>query len=437
MKCWHAIRVSRESDGMKSKTWKSAVRASLLAAGAVLAALSLAAQAPTGRFVGTITAINGNVLTVKPDTGDVRQVEVPETAALKRVEPGQKDLSSAAAIQLSDLATGDRVLVQLDPNSSGDTPQALRVVTIKAGDVAQKQQQEREDWARNGAGGLVKSVDTQAGVIVLTSGTGASLKIIKVHVSPKTVLRRYAPASVRFDLAQPGPIDAIQPGDQLRARGTKNADGTEIDATEVVSGSFRNISGMIASLDASSSTFVVKDLLTKKQVTVHITPDAQMHALPEMMAKMMAARLKGTAPAGAPGAPGGAAPAAGSAASPSGGQAPAGAAGSAPGQQRSWGGQGGSPGGGQWNGQGGAGRGPGGGGDMSQMLNRTPVIHFPDLKKGDAVMLVATAGTSDVTAITLLTGVEPLLEAPEASRNLLSNWSMGGGGGGGGESEGP
>ena len=26
-------------------------------------------------------------------------------------------------------------------------------------------------------------------------------------------------------------------------------------------------------------------------------------------------------------------------------------------------------------------------------------------------------------------GVEPLLEAPEASRNLLANWSMGSGGG--------
>ena len=40
-------------------------------------------------------------------------------------------------------------------------------------------------------------------------------------------------------------------------------------------------------------------------------------------------------------------------------------------------------------------------------------------------MLVATDGSSEVTAITLLAGVEPLLEAPVASQNLLSNWSMG------------
>ena len=56
------------------------------------------------------------------------------------------------------------------------------------------------------------------------------------------------------------------------------------------------------------------------------------------------------------------------------------------------------------------------------------MIKLADLQKGEAVMVVATDGSTDVNAITLLAGVEPLLEAPAAS-NLLSNWSMGGGGG--------
>lgn len=62
------------------------------------------------------------------------------------------------------------------------------------------------------------------------------------------------------------------------------------------------------------------------------------------------------------------------------------------------------------------------------MLSRAPAIQIADLKKGDAVLLVSTDGTTDVTVITLLAGVEPLLEAPAAS-SMLSNWSMGGGGG--------
>lgn len=384
-----------------------------VAAATLFVSLQAFAQAPSGRFVGTITAINGDSLTVKTDAGEVRQVAVPASALVQRVEPGQKSLSNAATIKLTDLETGDRVLVRLDADATGSTPQAAQIVTIKAADVAQKQQQDREEWQRNGVGGLVKSVDPSSGVIVLASGAGPTLKTITVHVSNSTVLKRYAPASVRFDLAQPAPIDAIHVGDQLRAHGTKNPDGTEIEAAEVVSGSFRNIAGTVSSLDSSSSTMVVKDLATKKQVTIHVPADTQMHTLPEMMARMIAARLKGSPGGGAGAAPGRT------------------EASSAGGQQHNWNGQGG--GNGQFAGQG---RRPGGaGGDMQQVLNRAPMIQFSDLKKGEAVMLVSTAGTSDVTAITLLTGVEPLLEAPEASQNLLSNWSMGSGGAGEAESQ--
>ena len=395
-----------------------------LSAMAILAAFTLA-QTGAVRYVGTITAINGDTLTVKTDAGELRQVEVAATATLRRVEPGQKDLSGAAAIQLADLETGDRVLVRLDPSATGAVPQAAQVVTIKAADVAQKQLQDREEWQRSGVGGLVKSVDPNAGLIVLASGAGPTLKVVSVRVSKSTVLKRYAPTSVRYDLAQTAPISEVQPGDQLRARGSKNADGTEIDALEVVSGSFRNISGTISSLDTSNSSFTVKDLLTKKQVTVHVTPNAQMRALPEPMARMLAARLKGTTPAGAGGAPGSAAGQRGGAAMmqpPGGTPTPGGLGGPGNGQRAS-----GGPGGGAgWI----RGGGPGQSGDMQQVLNRAPAIQFSDLKKSEAVMLVSTSGSSDVTAITLLTGVEPLLEAPEASRNLLANWSMGSGGGG-------
>ena len=377
-----------------------------------LLALAIAATTwlysqPADRFVGTITALSGDTLTVKTDADGLREVEVPASAVLKRVEPGQKDLSAAVDIGLADLETGDRVLVKLASGVAGTTPQAAQIVTIKRADVAEKEQKERADWQLRGVGGLVKSVNAAEGAIVVTSGAGATAKTVTIHVSNTTVLKRYAPGSVRFDLAQPAPIDAVHPGDQLRARGEKNAAGTEMAAEEVVSGSFRNISGMIVSLDSAASTIVVKDLLTKKPVTVHITPDAQMHALPEMMAKLLAVRLKGVTPSA--GAAGRAQEIAGS--------APAGGAAGPGGQQY------GQAGGRQW-----AGAGQTQSGSMQQMLNRTPVIQFSDLKKGDAVMLVSTQGTAEVTAITLLSGVEPLLEAPEASQSLLSNWSMGSGG---------
>jgi hypothetical protein len=254
-------------------------------------------------------------------------------------------------------------------------------VAIKQTDLAARQQKDREDWQRNGAGGLVKSVDPQSGVIVIGTGFGPTAKTISIRTTKATILKRYAAASIRFDDARPAPIEAIHGGDQLRARGTKSADGTSIDAEEVVSGTFRNVSGTIASLDAAASTIVVKDLATKKLVTIHIDSEAQMRRLPEMAARMIAARFKnGGSDVSAP--------------------APA-----SPAQGNS--------------------RGGSGGGDPQQMLNRLPPIQIADLNKGDAIMLVSTDGTTDVTAITLLAGVEPLLEAPAASQSLLNNWSLG------------
>ena len=355
--------------------------ATVLLVAASFTAIHAGAQAAS-RFLGTISAISGDTLTVKTDAGDVHQVQVPSSAVLKRIEPGQKDLTTAVDMKFSDLATGDRVLVKLDPAAPAGVSQAMQIIAIKAADVATKQQQDREDWQKRGVGGLVKSVDPAAGVIVLTSGVGATAKTITVNTTKSTVLKRYAPASVNFDQAKVAPIDEVHAGDQLRARGTKNADGTQIAAEEVVSGTFRNVSGMITSIDPSTSTLVVKDLATKKQVTIHITPDAQMKRLPDTMAQMLAARLKGGSSGG------GSAPRA------------------------------------QYTGQRAGGQ---GGGDSQQMLNRLPAIQLADLKKGEAVMLVSTDGANEVTAITLLAGVEPLLEAPAASQNLLNNWSMGSG----------
>lgn len=71
----------------------------------------------------------------------------------------------------------------------------------------------------------------------------------------------------------------------------------------------------------------------------------------------------------------------------------------------------------------------GGGADFQQILNRMPAVTLSDLHKGDAVVIVATEGaTSASTAITLLTGVEPILQAaPTAGQAMmLTPWSLGG-----------
>lgn len=70
-----------------------------------------------------------------------------------------------------------------------------------------------------------------------------------------------------------------------------------------------------------------------------------------------------------------------------------------------------------------------GSGDFQQFLNRMPPVAVTDLHKGDAVLIVATQGSeSGATAITLLSGVEPILQAaPSATQAMmLTPWSLGG-----------
>ena len=146
--------------------------AGALVAGFLLALAPAAhAQAPATRYLGTVTTISGDTLTVKTDAGDEHQVQVPSTAQLKQIEPGQTDLSKAQSIEFSSLTTGDRVLVNLDPSVTSGTPQALRIIAIKHADVTKMQETEIEAW-NQGVHGLVKSVDPSTGAIVVATRVG-------------------------------------------------------------------------------------------------------------------------------------------------------------------------------------------------------------------------------------------------------------------------
>ena len=122
---------------------------------------------------------------------------------------------------------------------------------------------------------------------------------IAVHITKDTILRRYAPGSVKFDDAKPARQRMhIKAGDQLRARGTRSADGSEVSAEEVVSGAFRNIAGTIKAIDPASNTMTVQDAIGKSAVVVKVSSDSQMKKLPPEMAQRIAMRLKGTAGGG-------------------------------------------------------------------------------------------------------------------------------------------
>src|SRR6201987_5455413 len=256
------------------------------------------AQAPVAKQVGVVKSLNGNTLTLTTDSGTDVSVQIVSNAKMVPVAPGQTDLKSATPIQLADLHVGDRILVRGQPSSDGKSFVAVGVIAMSRSDVEARHQSEREDWQKRGIGGLVSSVDPATGTITISVTAAGGKKTIAIHTTSASILRRYAPDSVSFDEAKPAPSDLIKPGDQLRARGTRSADGSEFAAEEVVSGSFRNIAGTISTIDANANTMAVMDLISKKSFAVKITSQSQLRRLPPEIAQRIAFRLKGAGATG-------------------------------------------------------------------------------------------------------------------------------------------
>ncbi len=392
------------------------------------------AQVAPVRPVGVVTEIKPGQLTLKTDAGPSLTVHMPEGTTLLRVPPGAKDLKSATPISIEDIAPGDRVLIRGAVSEDQKSVEAKSVIVMSRASLAAAHHEEAQEWQRRGIGGVVKAVDPAAQQVTIavpnTPPTpGNPTHPVVISLADKASVLRYAPDSVKFSDAKPGTLADIKVGDQVRALGTKSEDGTKFTAEKLVSGTFRNMGATVISVDVAAGTVTVKDLANGKPLLVRTNADSKLHTLPPFLAQMIARFNSGGAPNGAEGAgpagqPGGAG---NSSAQPAGGfRGPQGSQAGGPG------GNGGAGGPGGMNGiRGGPPR------DFNQMLERTPALALGDLKPGEALIVVSTEGAnpSEVTAIAVLAGVEPILQArPKGSNEVvLGPWNMSVGGGGGEE----
>jgi len=374
------------------------------------------------KALGVIKSIQTNSITIVAESGGDVTASLDPSTKILRVPPGEKDLKNATVLQVQDLQPGDRVLIRGQASPDGDAHKiaALAVIVMKQADVAAKKQHDREDWQKRGVGGLVTQMEVATDTITISSSGVGTSRSVTVHVAKDTILRRYAPDSVNFDDAKPVPVAQFmaetKAGDQLRARGIRTVDGSELSAEEVVSGTFRNIAGVIKAIDTASNSVTIQDAISKSAVIVKVTSDSQVKKLPLEMAQRIAMRLKATS-GGSGEQPGGDGQGQGKGMGR--GQGSAASSGTQPGTSTEVQ----------------AARGPGGNGppDFQRLLSRLPNSKLADLEKGDAVMIVSTEGGNSgaVTAITLLAGVEPILRAApnRSASSLLSPWSLGSAGG--------
>jgi hypothetical protein len=379
------------------------------AAGVVcLAVLGWSQAAPQrAEFAGKVTAVDAAAgqITVQSSKGQSIVATASEKTAILHAVPGENDPRKWPRMQTGAISNGDEVVVYYRGALDQKPLTATTLVVRTKDDLAQLAQKELADWKARGTRGIVDATDAAANTITLKAGQ----RTVTVRASEKTKWHRYSPDSPKPADATPSSLAEVQPGDQVNVLGNHEPDGS-IAAEVIYSGAFRQLAATIVSIDAAKGEMQVKDLATKKALTIRITPESTMKKLPDEVAEMLARRYRGG----------------GRGAGMGGGRGPGMGGGI----------RGGMPGGGPPQGPGGGAPGMGRGGDLNAMLDHLPAMPLADLKPKDAIMVSTTAGSDPnrVTVIMLLAGVEPILTAaPTATRDIMSGWNLGGGGEGGGE----
>jgi hypothetical protein len=87
---------------------------------------------------------------------------------------------------------------------------------------------------------------------------------------------------VSFTEAKAGKLAEVAPGDQIRARGEKNADGTRLNAEDVVFGTFVTKAGTITAINAKGREITIRELATNKPLTVKLAAETKVRLLPPM-----------------------------------------------------------------------------------------------------------------------------------------------------------
>ena len=359
----------------------------LCAVALLVGAPSLAAQttnpapAPASDPAITSLSVMGVVSELKPDTkqvvvttaaGSQVTVTLSDRTVFMRIPPGEKTKDKFIKIERTDFGMGDSVFARGRMSEDRKSMPALEFYVMSKGDIAEKRDRERSEWRTRGLAGTISALNPEKKEISVDARTAEGPKPLLVAVTNETKFRRYAPDSVRFSDAKAGSFTDLKVGDQLRALGTKSADGTRFTPEEIVTGSFQTISGTITEIDAEKKEIKIKDLQSQQPVTVVVSKDSSMRRLtPEMVTALT------------PGKPDAAKPAAK------------------------------------------------GSGDLQEMFDQLPTFTLQDLKAGDQILISSTKGAdaSRVTAIAVVSGVGPLLQNNQGGRATavsLGAMSLGG-----------
>lgn len=150
------------------------------------------AQVPE-KLVGSVSAIAlaKATLDVKGQDGTTVTIHLTTDTVLQRVAPGEKSLKNAETLQVTDIAIGDKVLVNSDPA----TGMARRLVVMSATAITKHDEADKAAWTKNGIAGIVAAKTGDDLTLRLRTLQGETQA--HVLVSKDTSFRKYAEDSVQ------------------------------------------------------------------------------------------------------------------------------------------------------------------------------------------------------------------------------------------------
>jgi hypothetical protein len=323
------------------------------------------ASAAQSRIVGEVTAVDkaANQVTIKADDGATIIITTIPTTSVLRLPAGETAAQNAVKISLGDIAVGDRIFAK-GTVAGGGIPVVVSQIVVSGATVSASPAPQRLEARNRGLNGRVTALNPDKKEISVQSRSRDGVGTITIQASDATRFFRYAPDSLDIKNASRSSFAGLKVGDQLRALGETNADGTRFTADEIISGLIGRAGGQVTAANPAANEITVKNSQTGQSLTITVGPHSMLrHVSAEAAAAFDPPR---STPSSSPQS-------------------------ERPGERRE------RPAGEE--------RRPRAGRNFQEMLESLPAVKVSELKKGDTVFLSGTqADPSHMTAIMLLIG---------------------------------
>jgi hypothetical protein len=326
--------------------------------------LNIIETRPRQNLIGQVASIDrsGGKIVIQTESKTSVTISFNDKTVYRRVLPGQTSLENAEQIAVSDLSVGDRILIP--GGAAGEQTPVRQIIVMARATLDARRDEDAEKRKARTINGRIAAINPENKEITIQTRRSGKIETITIVPAENIKFMRYAADSLKVNNALAGSFADMRVGDFVRIVGDRSADGLRVKAEEVVSGAFARMVGTISQINANRSEVVVKNAQTGQLMTVAFGKNTTVRRIPSDVATILKTRFERD--------------------QRSSNQRSPDTADRQPQQTNQ---------------------------SQRQLFENLPVIAAADLKKGEAVIIIAsTSGNSQVTAVSVTAGESELLE---------------------------